>query len=169
MDIKPVRKNTAAPGQKKFKSKFRLGFLKDKYYLTITIVFILICGYFIRSYINSPLRTIQNDSYQSLFLTNGQVYFGKISKYTNDYVQLTNVYYLQTQQAVQSTTSPGATESGNTPSSNSKPLLSLARLGGEIHGPKDSMFVPRNQVLYWENLKNNSKIVQAIHDYQKGP
>jgi len=169
MDIKPVKKSKSVLVEKKSRNIFKPRFLKDKYYLSLTILFFIICGYFIRSYINSPMRTIQTDSYQSLFLTNGQVYFGKISKYTSDYVQLTNVYYLQTQQPVQSTTSPGSVESGNTPSNNSKPLLSLARLGGEIHGPKDSMFVPRNQVLYWENLKNNGKIVQAIHDYQKGP
>jgi hypothetical protein len=169
MDIKPVKKSKSVLVEKKSRNIFKPRFLKDKYYLSLTILFIFICGYFIRSYINSPMRTIQTDSYQSLFLTNGQVYFGKIIKYTSDYVQLTNVYYLQTQQPLQSTTSPNATSSGNTPTTNSKPLLSLAKLGSEIHGPQDSMFVPRNQVQYWENLKNTGKIVQAIHDYQKGP
>jgi hypothetical protein len=39
-------------------------------------------------------------------------------------------------------------------------------LGSELHGPEDKMSVSSEQVLFWENLKNDSKVVQAIHKYQ---
>jgi hypothetical protein len=46
--------------------------------------------------------------------------------------------------------------------------VSLAKLGGELHGPEDVMYVNRDQVLFWENLKDNGKVVTAIKNYQSG-
>jgi hypothetical protein len=104
---------------------------------------------------NSAVKSAQ---YQAVFLTNGQVYFGKYSEINNQYVKLTDIYYLQVQQAVQ------PKDSSTTSSSNQQ--VSLAKLGGELHGPEDVMFINRDQVLFWENLKNSGKVVQAILNYQ---
>jgi len=102
---------------------------------------------------------IKSKEYQALFLTNGQVYFGKLTHLDNNYVELTDIYYLQTQ-AAQPTT--GSTSSTTTQSQS----LSLAKLGNELHGPEDAMFVAKSQVLFWENLKDSGKVVQAIQSYQ---
>lgn len=99
---------------------------------------------------------IKGKQYQALFLTNGQVYFGKLKRADNSYVKLTDIYYLQVQQQVQ----PGQSNS------NQQPNVSLAKLGGELHGPEDVMYVNRDQVLFWENLKNDGKVASAIKDYQ---
>jgi len=104
---------------------------------------------------------IKNKEFQALFLTNGQVYFGKLAHVDSGYVKLTNIYYLQVQQTVQ----PGQSSST---SSNNNQQVSLAKLGGELHGPEDTMYVSREQVLFWENLKNDGKVAQAISNYQKG-
>jgi hypothetical protein len=104
---------------------------------------------------DSAVKTAQ---YQAVFLTNGQVYFGKYSEINNQYVKLTDIYYLQVQQTVQ------PKDSSSTSSSNQQ--VSLAKLGGELHGPEDMMFINRDQVLFWENLKNSGKVVQAILNYQ---
>jgi hypothetical protein len=44
---------------------------------------------------------VDANAYQAIFLTNGQVYFGKLSDVNNGYVNIKDVYYLQVQQAVQ--------------------------------------------------------------------
>ena len=44
----------------------------------------------------------------------------------------------------------------------------LTKLGGEIHGPEDKMIVNRQQVLFIENLKPDSKVVQLIKDHKLG-
>lgn len=94
--------------------------------------------------------SVKKDQYQALFLTNGQVYFGKLSKINDKYVELTDIYYLQVQQTVQ-------------PADKDKdPQVSLAKLGSELHGPEDKMSVNREQVLFWENLSNESKVVKVI-------
>ncbi len=100
---------------------------------------------------------INSKEYQALFLTNGQVYFGKLDQVDASYVKLTDIYYLQTQQTVQPNASATSTAS---------PQLSLAKLGNELHGPEDAMFVAHDQVLFWENLKDSGKVVQAIKSYK---
>jgi uncharacterized membrane protein len=100
---------------------------------------------------------IQRDKYQAVFLTNGQVYFGKLAN-SGDYMQLSDVYYLQVQQDVQ-----GATEEQSEEVAKDKESqVSLAKLGSELHGPEDAMQINRDQVLFWENLTDNSKVVSAI-------
>lgn len=112
---------------------------------------------------NRALGTVQADSavkskqYQALFLTNGQVYFGKVSQVDKSYVKVTDIYYLQVQQTVQP---KDATAAAN------NQQVSLAKLGGELHGPEDIMYVSRAQVLFWENLKTDGKVAKAIADYK---
>lgn len=104
---------------------------------------------------------IKGNQYQALFLTNGQVYFGKLSNVDDTYVKLSDIYYLQVQQTVQ----PDANKNAN--NNNSNPQVSLAKLGSELHGPEDTMLVNRDQVLFWENIKDDGKVVQAIKDNTK--
>lgn len=100
---------------------------------------------------------IKAKKYQALFLTNGQVYFGHLGSVTGQYVQIKDIFYLQVQQQVQPTSNSSSTQ---------QPQVSLAKLGSELHGPEDTMFVAKSQVLFWENLKDDGKVVQAIKDYQ---
>src|SRR3989344_4528142 len=40
-------------------------------------------------------KLVKADQYQAVFLTNGQVYFGKLSDVNSAYVSLQDIYYLQ--------------------------------------------------------------------------
>ena len=95
--------------------------------------------------------SVKSKQYQALFLTNGQVYFGKLSNIDGSWVKLSDIYYLQVQQTVQPKDSKAA-DAAN-------PQVSLAKLGNELHGPEDQMYVDRSQVLFWENLKDSGKVV----------
>lgn len=99
---------------------------------------------------------VKKDKYQAVFLTNGQVYFGKVDQVVGGYVKLREIYYLQVQQTVQ----PKETTKPSTENQNQQ--LSLAKLGGELHGPEDTMYIDRQQIIFWENLKDDGKVVQAI-------
>lgn len=101
--------------------------------------------------------SINTNQYQALFLTNGQVYFGKLSNVDDKYVKLTDIYYLQVQQAVQPADKKAAEQ----------PQVSLAKLGSELHAPEDAMMVNRDQVLFFENLKDDGKVVKAIRENTK--
>jgi len=103
---------------------------------------------------------VKSGQYQAVFLTNGQVYFGKVSNINGDYVKLSDIYYLQVQQSVQP-------DDKSKNSDKDQSQVSLAKLGSELHGPEDSMNISRQQVLFWENLKNDGKVVQAINSYKE--
>lgn len=105
---------------------------------------------------------VKSDEYQAVFLTNGQVYFGKLKSAGDRYLDLTDIYYLQVQQTVQPDNSKNASDSN----SQQNPKVSLAKLGSELHGPEDEMHINRDQVLFWENLTDNGKVVQAIKQNQ---
>lgn len=110
--------------------------------------------------LDKQLKGVEKNAYQALFLTNGQVYFGKLQRADADTIKISDIYYLQVQQTVQ----PKAEESA---SETAQGETQLVKLGGELHGPKDEMHVDRRQVLFWENLNDNSKVVEAINAYTK--
>lgn len=103
---------------------------------------------------------VRRSQYQAVFLNNNQVYFGKITNITDRGITLKDIYYLQVQQNVQSSDDKSKTQQQQ------QQNLSLAKLGGELHGPEDQMFINRDQVLFWENLKDDGKVVQAIKNNQ---
>ena len=88
---------------------------------------------------------IPEDTWQAVFLNDDQVYFGKLKDHDANYLTLSEVYYLRTTADLES-------------SSN----LNLIKLGGELHGPEDTIFIPKESVLFWENMKESSRVVQSI-------
>lgn len=44
--------------------------------------------------------------------------------------------------------------------------FSLVKLGNELHGPEDKMSINLSQVLFVEDLKVDSKVVEAIRAYE---
>lgn len=128
----------------------------------LIVVAVVVLGWFISKGYGTVTAnsSVKGKQYQALFLTNGQVYFGKLSQLNSQYVKLTDIYYLQVQQTVQ--------PKDQSSSSSNNQQVSLAKLGGELHGPEDVMYVNRDQVLFWENLKDSGKVVTAIKNYQSG-
>jgi len=107
----------------------------------------------------TPTGNSKDAEWQAVFLTNGQVYFGKFSQGMGQYGTLKNIYYLQVQKAVQP--ADQATQDQK---------VTLVKLGNELHAPMDEMKINRDQILFYENLKKDGKVVQAIDSYIKnGP
>lgn len=104
----------------------------------------------------SATVAVDRSKFQAVFLTNGQVYFGKIDSLDGKYVKLSNIYYLQVQQDVQPAKSNEKSESG----------VSLTKLGSELHGPDDEMHISSDQILFWENLKGDSRVVKTITEFE---
>lgn len=103
---------------------------------------------------NSQARIINEKQYQAVFLNNGQVYFGNIKELNNKYFNLTNVYYLQTNN------SDGAQAAAST-------NVTLVKLGCELHAPADQMLINSDQVLFWENLKDSGEVAKKIAEHKK--
>ena len=133
--------------------------------LALVVLALLVCAALFRNKLfngNDVAGSGKASDYQSVFLTNGQVYFGKLSHSSDMYVTLTDIYYLQV-------TQPPLQGSQTNTQQQQQQQLSLVKLGNELHGPVDSMQINRDQILFFENMKDDGKVVQAIREYQKNP
>lgn len=99
---------------------------------------------------------VKGSGYSAVFLANDQVYFGKLSDANSQYPKLAEVYYLRVDRPLQP---PPATESA-------QPDVQLVKLGNELHGPLDEIKFNRDQILYIEDLKDDSRIVVAIREFK---
>lgn len=99
---------------------------------------------------------LKTDKYQAVFLSNGQVYFGKVKALSRNNVVLNDVFYL-----TQNSSSTTSTTTSNTD-------YTLVKLGcQQIHYPTDQMVINREQITFWENLSNDGKVVKSIKEFQK--
>jgi hypothetical protein len=99
-------------------------------------------------------RYIDKKAYQAVFVnvtgtSGGQVYFGHVTDMSEDFVRMTNVFYIQNQ--------------GNNANSNNS--YNLVKLGCELHGPQDEMVINRDQIFFWENLKSDGQVTKKIAEY----
>jgi len=129
--------------------------------IAVIVIALVLAGIFLLKRDESVATgKVNKDAYQAVFLTNGQVYFGKLDTIGEKYLGLSNIYYLQANSAIQSGTTAAAT---TTDTDNAQ----LVKLGNELHGPEDEMQISADQVLFWENLKKDGKVAQAIENYKK--
>jgi hypothetical protein len=104
-------------------------------------------------------KYVNSGKYQAVFLNGGQVYFGQVTKLNNSFLRLQDIYYLRVNQTVQPNQS--------TANQNASNDVSLVKLGCELHGPQDEMLINRDQVIFWENLKEDGQVAQAVAKYQQ--
>ncbi len=150
--ISPLR----SEGKKRSK-----GLLKTLGIIVIVVLVALIVLYGVAKYTKyDPLKLVSQTggTWQAVFLSNGQVYFGKVVKQSKDTIVIKDIYYLQVNQTIQPKDQTETTQ----------PELSLIKLGNELHGPTDEMRINRLHVLFIEDLKADSRVVTAISNYVQG-
>ncbi len=125
--------------------------------LAVAIVLVLGSAVFQGFLANQHRRS----AYQAVFLTSGQVYFGKLERLTEKEIVLVDVYYLQAADNPQQASGEKQNANSNT-NAPAVPQYSLIKLGDELHGPQDRMYISRSQVLFTEDLKDTSQVVSAI-------
>lgn len=90
-------------------------------------------------------------------LVDGEIFYGQVADTKADPIAIANVYY-NYDQAKEKDGSKPVEETGN---------LRLVKRGQETHGPAGTMDIVRAQVLFMEPLKTDSKVLQAILQYEK--
>ena len=96
----------------------------------------------------SAAEVIDRNAYQAVFLTNGSTYFGKLQPQGDGWFLLSDVFYLSV-------------------SEQSAPPQLIKR-GSEAQGPKEPMIIPTTQILFIENLRDDSQIVALIKRFKSG-
>lgn len=158
------RANTGSMAQPVMKNTKKLN-MGGSFKLFTTFLLICITGLLVALVIylfaygndSADLSEAKANQYQAVFLNSadGQVYFGKLSQLNNDYFKLSDIYYVR----VTTVQPDDGTEA--------QQEISLAKLGSEIHGPEDAMYISKKDVMFWENLKEDGQVVTAIREYQE--
>jgi hypothetical protein len=161
------RANTNGLMPQQFAGKVKKFSLRGKGFRVLTAVLLacitfllvaLVAYLFIYGNGKSDLAEVKPSQYQAVFINNSsgqEFWFGKLSELNKDYFKLTDIFYVRV-----TTIQPSN-------SSEQKQDISLAKLGfTEIHGPEDAMYIAKQEVKYWENLKEEGTVVCAIRKYQ---
>lgn len=85
--------------------------------------------------------------YQAVFLSNGQTYFGHYVDRIGPYVKVEGAYYIQQ-------TNPGDEQA--------PPESRLIKRGNELHKPFPIVLIPRTAILFIEDLRPDSAVVQFM-------
>lgn len=102
---------------------------------------------------------VDSSKYQAVLFNAGSgsnsgtlLYFGHITKISDKYYVLENIYV------------PKVSSASNSQGSS----IQFSKLSCQQPlAPFDLVLINRNQVVYWENLQNSGKVVQAIKKYQQ--
>jgi hypothetical protein len=146
-----VRRAPVAPTQPSKKSKLPwiIGLI------ALILVAAAVAAWVLLGHGKSSAAGIDSTKYQTVYLMNGQIYFGKLTAIGDTQYKLTNVYYLQT-----STTDAANEQASN--QSNAANNSQLIKLSNAVYGPEDAMVISKEQVLYFQNLNPEGRAAQLI-------
>lgn len=142
----PVTNVPSRPRRRSRRTKLIVG-------AVVLVILVVAAGLWLRL---GPLdgQSVNQGEYQAVFLTNGQVYFGKLSfPARHHFSALRDIYYLQTD-SNQVQPASGSQQPA--------PKVHLVKLGSELHAPENAMYLEPQQILFWENIKNDGQVVKAI-------
>jgi hypothetical protein len=105
--------------------------------------------------------TIDPEKYQAVFLSNGQVYFGRLEVVNSDYMKLTNVYYLERQLTTDGENPETPPEDAEeTPSGDNN--FQLLKYSDVLYGSEDAMVISQDDIIRYENLRSDGVVAKAI-------
>ena len=131
---------------------------KQIFLIILMLLFIFVVFLFIKNNSKKNEEVKQFDyKWYAVKLLNDEIYYGEIGDTSADPVVIRNVYYNYDQI--------------NDPKEAKKETgvsnLRLVKRGKETHGPDGTMDVVRDQVVYMEPLRDDSKVLKAILEYEK--
>jgi hypothetical protein len=111
--------------------------------LVLAVVVIISLGLWLGLKFLGPKNPASPSEYSAVYLSTGDVYFGKLSWFP--WPHMKNVWFLQ-----RSTNQQNQTQ------------LGLAPLKDAFWGPVDEIYLNTKQVIFWTSLRNDSQVAQAL-------
>lgn len=102
---------------------------------------------------SQTMQQIDTGKYQVVYLTNGQAYFGKLQNTSGDFLVMKSPYIAQS-------------VANSEDKADSSTQTTLLKVTDQVYGPEDSIAIKTSQVAFWQNLRDDSKVTQAIKSKQ---
>ncbi|HLD21969.1 MAG TPA: hypothetical protein VJB65_03650 [Patescibacteria group bacterium] len=159
-----LKRNEKKREEPKRPQRLQWNLVTFSYILVVCIIFLSAAKlYFVNRQFD---QVLPKDSYQAVFLTNGQVYFGHLQPLSRSLWELTDVYYIQEQSQTESQQLQDTQGQENTATEETQQQgdtqFSIVRLGNELHQPMNQLVINKEHVLFWETLQSNSRVIEAI-------
>jgi hypothetical protein len=87
---------------------------------------------------------VDRSKYQAVVLTSGVVYFGHLRAGNGGFYELRDAFFIQ-----------------ETKKAGAEPERRVLPLSQEVHGPENTMLIPRDHVVSVENLRPDSPVAKA--------
>ncbi len=152
--MRPGPQAPHTPAPQSYSSRGR----NNKKLLWIVGTLILLAAILTAVFFYSSRSQVDSSKYQAVFLTNGQVYFGKLNDYYTERPYVTDVYYIQAPNGT-------STENAEAPSDNAN--QQLVKLGSEVHAPENKIILNKQSILFVENLTSEGKVMELIEESKK--
>lgn len=140
--------------------RFQRPWIKNVTAAVVIVAVLAAAGWFFWSNQRGIAATIDTDKYQAVFLSNSQVYFGKLTNVNGDYMKLTNVFYLERQ-----LTAETATESEEDAAAGDN-NFQLLKYSDVLYGSEDAMIISKDDIIRYENLRSDGVVAKAIANRQ---
>ncbi len=124
----------------------------------VVAVVVLVGGWFAWQGMQAPSMVINSSKYQAVSIVDGQIYFGKLSVVNDDYVKLTNAYYLQAQPP------KDTTETDDEAPAAEQNDVKLIKLANKIYGPENEIVIAKSQIVSYENLKSDGQVAKWLKE-----
>lgn len=146
------------PEKKQKHSIVRIFHVRRQSLLVVSLLILGVVGLFwlVQRVYQTSLQRIDASKYQIVTLVTGQTYFGKLQNQTGDYVVLKSPYIEQTVPS-QDKNEDGTTKTAQT---------TILKVKDMVYGPEDSIALKTSQIIFWQNLRDDSKVTQAIKTKQ---
>lgn len=137
------QKKTSSPGK-----ETRAPFWARRWYIVGAAAFVIGFGLAAAVWALLPKgQSINGDEMQAVYMVNGQMYFGKLQNTDGTYLYMKSPYMPDSNTA-------GSSDAGS--------ASALVRVKNQLWGPEDTIAIRADQVAFWQNLRSDSKVTQAI-------
>lgn len=128
-----------------------------KWFVTgLLVAVVAVLGWLAWSSQRALEATIDSDKYQAVHLSNGQVYFGNLTTVNAEYMQLSDVYYLERQ------ITAGQTAEQTQEQTDADSSFQLRKYINYGYGSEDKMTISRQDIIRYENLRPDGAVARVI-------
>lgn len=132
----------------------KLGKAKKWIIIGVAVIALLWVVGIVWSMFNPGIAGVDKSKYQAVFLVDGTQYVGKLTNLDGNHFKLTGAYF------VTANSTPVVSDQSSQQSSSNQ--VALVKLETGLLGSENEMTIPKDKVLFYENLKSDGQAAKLL-------